>query len=241
VLQQPSANLTIIAINHPAGRWRLATESGSPPIRRALGARTLPTPMVSARVTGHGHKRTIIYHTRPLPDQRITFAEIGPRTHRVIATANASSGRITFTPGDGPAGTRRIVAIVTLGRIPARQLTVAAYTAPRPSTPTDPSAVRIAQAGHGALTVRWAAGSDVAQYRVTVTLSDGTRLFRVVPSNRRSATFPPAPPGTSATATVQAQRTNGGLGALVPSHPHKPARGCHNTNHAPTATCPVQP
>jgi hypothetical protein len=61
----------------------------------------------------------------------------------------------------------------------------------------------------------------VATYRVALALSDGTHLFASVPAKQHSATFTSVPLGASVAATVQAQRTNGGLGAAVKPGPAK--------------------
>jgi hypothetical protein len=235
VMQQPSADLTIIGIAHPGGRWKLTPEPGSPVIRQALGATTLPSPKVTARIVGHGRSRTIVYRARALPQESITFAEIGPRTHRVIAVTRALSGRIRFTPGYGPAGQRTVVAIVYEGGIPQRQFAVAAYRAPKPTTPVDPSGVRVSRGADGTVTVSWRPGTQVDSYRVMMILSDGTHLFRVAPASGRSVSFAGIPASVHISATVQAERTNGGLGALVApgsSRTGQPPSGCRRTRHS---------
>jgi hypothetical protein len=162
-----------------------------------------------------------VYHAKRLPRQMITFTEIGRRTHRVIRTVTALSGRIPFTPGDGPKGSRKVQAVVYINKMPRKQFTVARYRAPNPKAPVDPSNVKVSRAANGNVIVGWHPGTEVANYRVTLTLSDGTRLFASVPARHHSTTFVAIPLGASVTATVQAERTNGGLGAIVKPGPAK--------------------
>jgi hypothetical protein len=192
-------------------------------------AGTLPKPRVTATVSGKGQRRTLSYTVNRVPRQTVQFEEVAGHTHHLIGRAHGLHGRIRFTPGAGSAGRRSIVAIVSENKVPETQLTVTHYTAPKPLPPKDPSAVKVAHSA-GGVVVTWKPGTEVANYRVRLTLSDGVVRFVEVPANSRLATFPGIPTTLGAVATVQAQRINGSLGATIsstatkkpkPTHKHK--------------------
>jgi hypothetical protein len=217
VLQDPTTNTTFIAINHPAGKWRLAAEPSSPPVRQVLGAHTVPLPRIRARITGRGSKRTLVYTIADGGGQSIEFAEIGSRTHRLLGRAHPGPGRLRFTPGNGPKGERTIEAVISQHGIPRKLLKVARYRAPAPAKPRDPSAVKVKTASNGTVTVSWKSGTQVADYRVLLKLSNGVVLLDTVKASKRTATFTAIPVTLGVSATVQAQRLNGGLGDVVAS------------------------
>lgn len=228
--QDPTSHLTVIGINHPAGKWTLTPESGSPPLTKVLAATTLPPPHVTGKLSGSGRTRTLAYRIGPLPKQTVQFVEVGSHTHRVIATAHHLHGRIKFTPGTGPAGARTIDAVVYENSVPQKQFVVAHYRAPKALAPTDPASVKLVHSG-GNVVVSWKPGTDVADYRVSLTLSDGVVRFEQLPAGRRLASFGGVPANLTAVATVQAQRLNGGLGKVISSNakpkPKKHTGGSH--------------
>jgi hypothetical protein len=232
VLQYPPSHMTVVAINNPAGRWTLAPEAGSPPIVKTLGATTLPSPKVSAKITGSGGRRTLRYRIAPQPHQVVQFAEIGARTHRLIGTARGRSGKITFTPDPTDvARARTIEAIVNLNGIPETQFTVARFKAPRPPKPRDPSRITVAHAS-GGVVISWVPGTQASGYRVMLLLADGVNRYTQVSAKKRQVLFQGVPKSLKAKATVQEQTISGGLGKVVKSgakppkkHKHKHKKG----------------
>lgn len=226
VLQSTKEKLTFIAINHPAGKWTLTPEPGSSPIVQTLGAKTMPAPKVSAHVTGTGTHRFLVYHVLARPKQTVQFAEIGERTHRFFGVAHGSSGKIPFTPDQaGPGGTRKIEALVSIDGIPQKQIVVATYKAPKPPKPTDPTSVKVTHTASGNVVVTWKPATLVGGYRVLMTLNDGVTRFEAVGAKTHRAVFPGVPSTLSATATVQVQHLNGGLGTPIgPSKGGKPPK-----------------
>jgi hypothetical protein len=224
VLQYPPSHMTVIGINHPAGRWTLTPEAGSPPIVKALGAKTLPSPKVTARITGEGSHRTLQYRVVPEPHQVVQFAEIGARTHRLIGTAHGRSGKLTFTPDvTDLKRARTIEAIVTLDGVPETQFTVARFRAPRPSKPRDPSHVTVAHAS-GGIVVSWVPGTQAYAYRVMLVLADGVTRYTQVSAKKRQVLFGGVPSSLKAKATVQEQSVAGGLGKVVKSGAKPPKK-----------------
>ena len=105
------------------------------PIRQIREAYGLPKPVVHARVSGRGRTRTLSWRLRPIPGQKVQFAEYGTDVRHLITTTAKASGRVRFTPQTGPAGRRRIVAIVEQYGLPRATLTLASFRAPGPPRP----------------------------------------------------------------------------------------------------------
>lgn len=147
VVQDRRARTTTFLLNAPnGGTWTAFAQSGSSTVTQTEGATGLPEPQVSASVTGSGAARTLNWSLTPLPGQVVTFVEKGPGAAAVIATTSNASGQIAFTPADGPAGPRQIVAVVQQDGVPRDEITVGSYTAPSIVT------VSVARNGTGSVT-----------------------------------------------------------------------------------------
>jgi hypothetical protein len=187
LLKDPRANLTQVAINAPSGgRWRIVLEDGSSPLVSLRSAEGLPEPKVEAKVTGSGHRRTLRYSVAPLEGQDVTFIERGPSAGRRIGVAKGSEGTLAFTPADGVAERRDIVAVVEQDGRPRAELEVASYQAPARLRPARPRGVRVRR-GRSSLAVSWRAVPRAVRYDVRVRLDDGRRLL--VRTSRRRATL----------------------------------------------------
>jgi hypothetical protein len=125
VLQDPDGAATHVALRKPAGRWTVTTAAGSPSIEGVDSAGIMEPPAVSARVGGHGTKRTLTWKLKPRPGQRVTFTEVGRDASAVIAKTSAPRGRARFTSAAGNARARRIVATIEQSGIPRDSVTVA--------------------------------------------------------------------------------------------------------------------
>jgi hypothetical protein len=173
--------------NPDAGTWRLS-DDGTFPVKRVQSARGLPEPSVRATIGGRGRARTVSWRIKPLAGQRVRFAEIGKDVRNVIATANSRRGSKHFRPADGPAGRRRIVALVDQNGQPRTTLDVTSYRAPGTPRPRRVAALRITRRG-SRVTVRWRAHDGrVFRHAVYLKVSDGRRLLRVLPGRRRAVT-----------------------------------------------------
>ena len=188
LLKDPRANLTQIAVNAPSGgRWRVVVEDGSSPLVSLRSADGLPEPDVRATVTGRGHRRELHYHVTPLAGQRVTFLERGPSAGRRIGMARRSAGTLAFTPADGVAERRDIVAVVEQDGRPRGELEVARYRAPAALRPSRPRGTRVRR-GRSSLSVSWRVVPAAVKYEVRARLDDGRRLL--VRTSRRRATLP---------------------------------------------------
>ena len=175
-----STSTTYVAVARPsAGTWRLTADPGSAPIASATEARALPPVSVRARVGGRRLRRTLRYRIKTQPGQKVTFAETSGRVAHVIGVARGRRGLLRFVPGQGPAGKRKIVAVVTQRGLPRAERVVARYRAPGPLRLARPRGVRFRRGG-GALHVRWRAVKGARGYEVLVsTVNRRRELFRI--------------------------------------------------------------
>ena len=114
---------TYVVVKHPAaGTWTL-TNLGPVPIRQIREAYGLPKPVVHAHVSGRGQARTLSWQLVRSPVRRCEFAEYGTDVRHLITTTAKATGKVRFTPQTGPAGRRRIVAIVEQYGLPRTTIT----------------------------------------------------------------------------------------------------------------------
>lgn len=135
-----------LLVKAPAGgTWTFTPATGSS-VTSIQSAKAIPTPSVKGTVSGTGLKRALSWHIANLSGQQVTFVEEANGVDRVLAAnVSASSGQVSFTPADGPAGTRSIVAEVTQGGLTRQTIPVTSYTAPATAT----IAVTVQDSGKG--------------------------------------------------------------------------------------------
>jgi hypothetical protein len=151
-------------------------EGGSSPVVSIRSAQGLEAPKVDARVTGRGHDRAIAYAIEQRAGQQVTFVERGATAGTIIGQATGGSGRLRFSPADGKAERRDIVAIVKQDGQVRDELTVARYDAPAAQRPSRPRALRVQRRG-STLRLAWQAARPVDVHDVRVHVSDGRRLM----------------------------------------------------------------
>jgi hypothetical protein len=147
-------------------------------------AAVLAPPQVKARVQGRGAKRVLRWTLRPAPGQRVTFAEEGSDSAKVIARTAKRRGTVRFTPATGNARKRRVVAIVEQGGAPRATIAVARYTAPAWRRPAKPRALRVKRKGTS-LIATWKGAAGAVRWMVYATAGDGEREVFVLPARRR--------------------------------------------------------
>ena len=212
VLNIQEWNTSYLIIAHPeAGSWTVDAQPGSAPISFVDVARGLPEPSVHAKVTSTGRRRTLTWTLKPLPGQTVDFWEETSAGHagQQLATTSAAHGSVTFTPADGPAGMRKITAVVNGDGAPRKKLAVTTYSAPAPVAPGVPRGVRAVRRGR-TLVVSWNAVQSAQAYDVRVRTNDRRHLDYAV--TKRGASVPQFLPRTSATVTVTAVTRNGRRG-----------------------------
>jgi hypothetical protein len=186
------ANLLALAIPHPArGVWHVSAAPGSAAIASVSAGRGYAPMTVSARVTGGGHRRVLVYRAGLHPSATVRFAEYrGSTLLAILGSARRASGRLRFTPAGGPAGPRRIVALIGgAGAVP-RTVPVARYRAPGPARPAA-GHVRVERRGR-AFVVRIARAAGAARYLLTARTAGGRHVRTIVTGRRGTLTVPAA-------------------------------------------------
>jgi hypothetical protein len=132
------------------------------------------------------------------------------------------SGTIKFSPANGKAGKRRLLAVVEQDGTFRKSIVAGTYTAPGPVRPGRPSHVRLRRRGPK-LVVTWGRASHAVEYAVRAKLKDGRRL--VLPTKKRKLTIRNVPgidSGSIAVYGLKADRTAGPPGkAKLKAKPKK--------------------
>ena len=184
------------------------------PIRQIREAYGLPKPVVHAHVSGRGRARTLSWQLRPIPGQKVQFAEYGTDVRHLITTTAKATGKVRFTPQTGPAGHRRIVAIVEQNGLPRATLNVASFRAPGPPRPTKVTYLKLTRRGTS-LRVSWKKPKQPFRHGVYADLSDGRELLIIVGPKATSAIFTDVPATVAATVRVTGLTPSGGKGPTV--------------------------
>ncbi len=130
VLQHEESDTTIVAIRHPVGEWTLTPRPGGPRITSIQQASVEPDPAVSARVSAAGSRMRLSWNATTQRGQVVTFVEEADGVAHAIKRTSAAKGSVAFTPAEGEAKTRNIVAVVEEDGLPQLRKVVARYTAP---------------------------------------------------------------------------------------------------------------
>ena len=192
---------TFVLVDKPApGEWTL-TDDGTAPVKLVREARGLPKAAARVTVKGKGRARVLSWNARRIPGQRVTFSEVGKDVRNAITTTTAARGSVRFRPAGGPAGRRKIVAMVQQGGRPRVNLTAGSYRAPGMLKPGKPRKLELRRK-RSRLVVSWRPKPRGFRHAVHFKLSDGRRLVRIVGANRRSYTLKGVPRRMRATVTV---------------------------------------
>lgn len=174
LVEDPGTALTHVLIAKPsAGRWEVTTHEGSSPIVEVQAADGLEAPAVKASVGGRGRARELRYSVDARPGQKVTFVERSGETGGQIGVANATRGSLRFSPADGPAGKRSIVALIEQDGQPRAEQVVATYVAPRAAAPARVRGLKVRGA-----TARWSKSAGAVSYEVQVRRGDGQTTVR---------------------------------------------------------------
>jgi hypothetical protein len=214
---------TYVIVNHPkGGKWTIAAD-GAVPITRIRQATGLPKPRVTGKVGGKSRSRVLTWKLRKIPGQVVAFAEIGKDVRRVITSTSKARGSVKFTPADGPAGLRKIEAIVQEDGRPRATLQVASYRAPAAPKPGKPSAVKLVRKGTK-LVVSWKPHPAGFRTAVSAMLSDGRKLVTVVSAKARSVIFTAVARSTTGKITVMGLTAGNSKGPAVHVKLKKPKK-----------------
>ena len=178
----PTLNETVVAPAHASpGQYRIVTNPGSPAIGkidRLDGVR----PRISAHVSGDGRHRHLVYHFVRQAGQSVEFFEISGQVHRALGSTTGGDGTIAFTATPGH-GSRQIVAEVYGDGVPRLRIPVTSYVAPQPVRLGRVTHLRVAR--HRAVaTISFSAVPGAHEYRINLTLNDGTREVTTTRAHR---------------------------------------------------------
>jgi hypothetical protein len=205
IVEDPREDVTHVVIARPEpGRWTIAPRRGSE-ITGLTKAQTLEHPTVVADV-GFRRGRYVLAYAHAADRREITFVERsdGASEAKVIGRAAGGPcrgtengpqdrdrprcGRIRFTPGDGPPGTREIYAVVGEGGVAFDERLVARYDAGA-VRPEPPQRLRLRRRGRSVI-VRWRRAPGVEHYDVRVALGTGHRLLLRAAGGARRTVIP---------------------------------------------------
>lgn len=225
---QVESGTTYLLVKKPAaGTWTLTGDAG-PAITRIREAFGIPPASVAARVSGRGRARVLSWRLRPIAGQRVRLVETGRDVRNQIAVARAPRGRVRFTPANGPAGRRRILAYVEQNGLPRKRVVAGSYRAPATDRPRRPRAARIVRRGSNVV-VSWRAPVRGFRHAVALRLGDGREFAAVVGPRARSVTVPGVGRGYGATASIMGLTHANGKGPAVrvrlAADPPAPAAG----------------
>jgi hypothetical protein len=140
-----------------------------------------------------------------VPGTKVRFVERGRDSTHVLATVDAASGTVAFTPQDAISRARRIVAyLLNAEGVPSRVLNVGRYTAPSALRPGSAGRLRIVRRGLTAV-VNWGAARAARTYAIKVRGSDGRLLTLRIGACRRTFTLANVLPFPTFTVTVAAR------------------------------------
>jgi hypothetical protein len=228
----PGVDLEAVAIPHPAaGVWRVSAQAGSAPIASVAAGRGYAPAKVVARVLGTGHRRVLRYSFTAHPGLTVRFAEYhGSTLLGALGASRSAHGRLHFAPADGPAGSRRIVALVGgAGAVP-RSVEVTRYRAPGPLLP---GRARLQLAHRGRLFVlRIGPDAGAARYRVSARTTGGRRVEALVRARSQTLIVPASGWSDRISVTVTPLSSSGhagrvtraSLGIRVAAPRYRPAR-----------------
>jgi hypothetical protein len=215
VADTPDSSTDVGLIKPQAGTWQVIQAPDSPTavssVQYAIGE---SSPTAKATVTASGRKRVLHYRVSTSADTAVTFVEQTDHLTHLIGTAKGRSGTIAFTPLDGPAGRRTIVAELTNDGAPLTDRTVATYVAPGPLTPGPARRLRVTAAKQ-AFHYRYTPPANATRVLVTLVASDGRHLQRVVSATVQGGTLAARGVPDRVSVTVVGIAANGRRGAPV--------------------------
>jgi hypothetical protein len=236
IMRSPSSHQTVVGLQNPTpGTYTITPQASSSAFARVFTAEDPAAPRITGSVLAAGVSRTLRYNVRAIPDERVTFLDVGPQGAREIGTVKGgTSGALRFTPAPGNA-THFIEAEVEMAGLPVPMLaggssgaldargvraagrggamvTVARFRPPRLVHAGRAHRLRVQRRG---TTVRasWRKARGARRYMVIVRLRNGrVRTVRVRGTRARIGGIPRTEAGQ---VTVRAIGTDGRPGPML--------------------------
>lgn len=184
----PSAEEVYVAVRGAkAGAWLARVEPGSAPVTFAGLASQLAKPKFHAKLLRRHGRYTLSYSARGLAKRPIAFFERDKKgREHLLGNTRHARGKIRFTPFDGRAGSRLIIARV--GKQPpfADQRITRFRASKRPRLPA-PRKLRVRRNG-GKMVISFAKLRGAVAYHLSVRTSDGRNV--TIDDTKRSLSLP---------------------------------------------------
>jgi hypothetical protein len=156
----------------------------------------------SGSSTSSSRHRVVHFHLGPLHGHTVTIAEEARGIEHPLGSAHTGTNAINFTIADGPAGRRKVVALIANDTgVATTKRTIATFIAPGPVRPGRPR-VKVRRSGTK-LVVSWPRLHGSTRYRELVKLSDG-RMLQFV-GKHPTLSVPGVAPTASGKISVTAQ------------------------------------
>lgn len=179
LVEDPRSRTTQVLIAKPAGgRWTVTPGEGTT-VTAVLAADGLDAPEVSARVGGRGQDRVLTYRVKPVAGQKVTFVERGGSAGGELGAATGAAGALRFTPAEGAAEQRTIVALIEQDGLLREERVVARYRASRAARPARAQRLQVAKRG-GVVRASWRTVAGARSYTVAAKLGNGRTVVRQV-------------------------------------------------------------
>ena len=167
------------------------------------------------------------YHASIPAGLAVAFAEQTGSSLRVIGHAHAGGGTIRFRPAFGPAGRRKLVALITDNGLPSPAKALGSFVAPRPPRPGRAKKLRVS-AGKRALSFSFVPPANSAHTLLRIVATDGRHLQQIVTPRTRRGSVPVIGFRDGITVTVIGLGPDGSRGPAVKASArqviHRPRR-----------------
>ncbi len=184
-IRQNESETTYIGVKGRPGTYRVDLLPGSAAIADVSASRPGYDTDFSAKVTGKGAKRTLVYDARKKGGQKVTFFERGRNVFHRIGSSTGGKGKIRFTPAQGAGGTRQIVTTANLDGTPIPNQTLARFRVAGTPRTGRPRAVRVKRRGR-TLSISWKKARGAVAYGVVVEYANGTQRHAELGPKRRT-------------------------------------------------------
>jgi hypothetical protein len=188
----PTDDETDIAIaDPPAGTLTVGAPSGQPNLVSVGSTVPLPTPDVRVKVHALGARRfRLSWSARVIAGQTLVFEDVDARGRVQVLSTTHSRGHVDFTALDnGASGPQRLRVVVEQDGL-TREILTGAVFRPGPVRLGKPR-VGVRLSSKAAL-INWSTVPSAAGYEVSISTSDGRRLFFSVGPSQQSVRVPGA-------------------------------------------------
>ena len=229
--ENPADGTTNVLLLHPpAGTWTVQAVHGTESIPTKIDqSKFQAPPTLAAAVRAKGAFRTLEMAYAVPPGASVRLIERGKGVEHTLVRSvhgrrckGAPAKRpgsdekvlcftLRFRPSAGPAGRRKIQALVSKGGIPLVQKNIASFTAPALTLPSRPRYLLARRIG-GNLRVAFTASSGSSGYLVSASLSDGRKLAYDLKSSCQAVRITGVPTGVSAKVKIAGMRFDVAMG-----------------------------